>query len=537
MRGKFNVHKLGRRDQILLGIPWLKAMNPDINWAEETLTLSQTDNGNLIEKEVDKERKKNGLPILFLKPKKEERKWKNSKLPREMSGTSKQKTNESADSASVQPQDDSEHAIKSSLTPEKVSTSTRPLKATIEEIVDEEAPGLLPIPDEDDETFDEKHDVWINQLDEHFAPAVSSIAEYALLDEEFLVEYTVDSDELRVIENTSMDTPLTRDGTSFSEQKTTVTPLPRPAESPKTSNKAQQFALAANAEQKKKSFEELVPEYLHDFADIFAKDGLNKLPPERPGIDHRIETKPGFIPKTSKIYPLSEKERESVKAFIDENVKKGFISESKSPQASGFFFVGKKSGDLRPCQDYRYINDWTIKNAYPLPLPASLVARLHSAKYFTKMDVRSGYNNIRIHPEDRWKAAFTTEFGLYEPNVMFFGLCNSPATFQAYMNRTFQQEINEGWLVIYMDDLLIFSNDLDEHHTRTRRILEIIRKERLFLKPEKCTFNAQEVEYLGMIVRPGCVAMDVAKTDGIRDWPIPTSVKEVWSFLGFCNFY
>jgi hypothetical protein len=168
-------------------------MNPDIDWAEETLTLLQTDNSNLIEEEVDKERKKNGLPTLFSK---EERKWKNSKLPQKMSGMSKQKTNESMDSTSVQPQDDPEHAIKSSPTPEKVSIPMKPLKATIEEIVDEEAPGLLPIPDEDDETFNEKHDVWINQLDKHFAPAVSSIAEYALLDEEFLVEYTVDSNEL-----------------------------------------------------------------------------------------------------------------------------------------------------------------------------------------------------------------------------------------------------------------------------------------------------------------------------------------------------
>jgi hypothetical protein len=140
-------------------------------------------------------------------------------------------------------------------------------------------------------------------------------------------------------------------------------------------------------EQKKKPFEELVPSYLHDFCDIFAKDGLNQLPPERPGIDHRIEMKPGFIPKTSKIYPLLEKERSAVKAFIDENRKKGFISESKSPQASGFFCVGKKSGELRPCQDYQYINDWTIKNSYPLPLPLTLIARLHDAKYFTKMDV------------------------------------------------------------------------------------------------------------------------------------------------------
>jgi hypothetical protein len=401
MRGKFNVHKLGRHDLILLGIPWLKVMNPIIDWAEESLSLPWTEKSDLLEEDVDKKRRKGGLPALFPK-KKGKRKWKNSKLKssQEMSGMSKQKTNESADSASVHPQDDPEHAIKNSLTPEKVSTSTKPFRATIEEIDDEETPSLLPIPDDDNETFDEKHDVWINQLDEHFTPAVSSIAEYALLDEEFLVEYSIDSDELRVIENTSMDTPLMKDGTSFSEQKTMVTPLPRPAESPKTSNKAQQFALATNAEQKKKSFKELVSEYLHDFANIFAEDGLNQLPPEWPGIDHHIEMKPGFIPKTLKIYPLSEKERESVKAFIDENVKKGFISGSKSPQASGFFFVGKKSGDLRPCQDYQYINDWTIKNAYPLPLSASLVAQLHGAKHFTKMDVRSGYNNIQIHPDD-----------------------------------------------------------------------------------------------------------------------------------------
>jgi hypothetical protein len=141
------------------------------------------------------------------------------------------------------------------------------------------------------------------------------------------------------------------------------------------------------AEQKKKLFEELVPSYLHDFVDIFAKNGLNKLLPEQPGIDHQIEKKPGFIPKTLKIYSLSEKEQSTVKAFIDENVKKGFILELKSPQASGFFFVGKNSSELWPCQDYWYINDWTIKNSYPLPLPLTLIARLHDAKYFTKMDV------------------------------------------------------------------------------------------------------------------------------------------------------
>jgi hypothetical protein len=168
--------------------------------------------------------------------------------------------------------------------------------------------------------------------------------------------------------------------------------------------------------------------------------------------------KPGFIPKSAKTYPLSPKETDAVKAFLDEHIAKDFIQPLKSPQASGFFFVGKKDGSLRPCQDYRYINEWTIKNTYPLPLIPPLIAKLSDANFFMKMDVRSGYNNILIHPDDRWKAAFTTSFGLFEPKVMFFGLCNSPATFQAYMNQTFQKEIAEGWMIVYMDDILIFSN-------------------------------------------------------------------------------
>jgi hypothetical protein len=109
---------------------------------------------------------------------------------------------------------------------------------------------------------------------------------------------------------------------------------------------------------------------------------------------------------------------------------------------------------------------------------------------------------------------------------MFFGLCNSPTTFQAYMNHTFQQEINEGWLVIYMDNILIFSKTLMKHQERTRRILETICQEKLFLKLEKCTFNAEEVEYLSMIIKPGCTTMDPAKLDGIKDWLVPTMIKE-----------
>ena len=126
-----------------------------------------------------------------------------------------------------------------------------------------------------------------------------------------------------------------------------------------------------------------------------------------------------------------------MKEFVESNLDKGFIQTSKSPQASACFFVGKKDGDRRCCQDYRDINEWTIKNSYPLPLVQSLVDKLLRARLFTKLDIRSGYNNIRIREGDEWKAAFITQYGLFEPTVMFFGLCNSPATFQAFMDETF----------------------------------------------------------------------------------------------------
>jgi hypothetical protein len=151
------------------------------------------------------------------------------------------------------------------------------------------------------------------------------------------------------------------------------------------SNKVQEFALKDAQEKKKKTFKELVPDYLHNFADVFAKDGLNKLPPSLPRVDHRIEIKPGFIPKSAKTYPLSPKETDAVKAFLNEHITRDFIQPLKSPQASRFFFVGKKDGSLQPCQDYCYINEWMIKNTYPLPLIPPLITKLSDAKFFTKM--------------------------------------------------------------------------------------------------------------------------------------------------------
>ena len=291
----------------------------------------------------------------------------------------------------------------------------------------------------------------------------------------------------------------------------------------------------AREEERLKPKPTLPPEY-SDFSDVFDKPLEGILPPPRP-YDHAINLDEDFVPKVAKAYPLSPKEKEAAEKFVDENLKEGKIRPSKSPQAAPFFFVAKKDGSLRPCQDYRYLNKHTVKDAYPLPLVSTLVDQLKGASIFTKMDVRSGYNNVRIKEGDQWKAAFITHKGLFEPTVMFFGLCNSPATFQRFMNDSFRDMIAEGWLVVYMDDLLIFSDDEETHRLRTLRVLQRMRELALPLKIEKCHFNLPEVEYLGMIVRKNTVAMDPVKVKGIADWPTPSKVKDVRSFLGFANFY
>jgi hypothetical protein len=205
--------------------------------------------------------------------------------------------------------------------------------------------------------------------------------------------------------------------------------------------------------------------------------------------------------------------------------------------ASPVFFAKKKCGGLRLIQDYRALNAVTIKNKYPLPLISELVEKLHGAKYFTKLDVRWGFNNVRMKEGDEWKAAFRTNRGLFEPLVMFFGLTNSPATFQTMMNDIFHELIMEGVVVVYLDDILIFTETVEEHRAVTRRVLELLERHKLFLKPDKCEFEKTRVEYLGVVISHNSVEMDPVKVAGVADWPRPECKKEVQSFLGFTNFY
>jgi hypothetical protein len=205
--------------------------------------------------------------------------------------------------------------------------------------------------------------------------------------------------------------------------------------------------------------------------------------------------------------------------------------------ASPFFFVNKKDGKLRPVQDYRALNNVTIKNAAPLPLIPELIDKLHGARYFTKLDIRWGYNNIRIKEGDKYKAAFKTPLGLFEPTVMTFGLCNTPATFQTFMNKIFKDMIEDGHVVVYLDDILIFSDDPDHLEHLTQEVLSCLERYNLYLKLEKCVFTQTSIEYLGIIITDGQVRMDPAKLAGIKGWLTPQTVKQVQAFLGFCNFY
>jgi hypothetical protein len=286
-----------------------------------------------------------------------------------------------------------------------------------------------------------------------------------------------------------------------------------------------------------------IPEEYQRHAKVFSEEEARRFPKSSPW-DHTIELKEG-APKAldCKIYPITPTKDEALQKFLKDMQAKGYIRPSKSPYASPFFFVRKKDGKLRPVQDYHKLNEFTIRNRYPLPLIPDLISQVRDARIFTKFDVREGYNNVLIKEGDQHKAAFKTKYGLWEPLVMFFGLTNSPATFQAMMDYILEPIINlfrgKGTeIIVYMDDILIATSaSLEQHREAVHGVLDILEQNDLFIKPEKCIWEAPRVDYLGLILERGITRMDPAKVKGVANWPTPASVKQVRSFLGFCNFY
>ena len=215
----------------------------------------------------------------------------------------------------------------------------------------------------------------------------------------------------------------------------------------------------------------------------------------------------------------------------------GKIRRSTSPAGSPILFVPKPNGKgLRLCVDYRALNRITIPNRYPLPLMQELQDRVQGAKWFTKLDLKNGFNLIRMREGDEWKTAFRTRYGLYEFQVMPFGLTNAPSTFQDMMNHVFSDMIDLG-LLVYMDDFLIYAKTEEEHDQRVKEVLRRLRENRLAVSPDKCVWKTQEVEFLGYVIGRDGIKMAKGKVEAVLDWKTPASLTEVQSFLGFANFY
>ena len=211
--------------------------------------------------------------------------------------------------------------------------------------------------------------------------------------------------------------------------------------------------------------------------------------------------------------------------------------ESKSRYVVLCFYIPKKNSSLQLVQDYRKLNQVTIKDKMLLPLIEEVINKLKEAKYFNKLDLDWGYNNIQINEGDEWKVAFLTNKRLFEPQVIYFGLYNLLVTFQRMMNSIFRKLLHKGVLANYMDDFMILAKTIQELEERTIRFLKIVEKHNLYFKQSKCNFNIEEILILGVVVGKRQVLMEQEKIKVVKKWKTPTKIKEVESFLGFANFY
>ncbi|WVZ94694.1 LOW QUALITY PROTEIN: hypothetical protein U9M48_040559 [Paspalum notatum var. saurae] len=259
------------------------------------------------------------------------------------------------------------------------------------------------------------------------------------------------------------------------------------------------------------------------------------LPPPR-SFDHSIPLISGVKPVNVKPYRYSPTQKDEIECQVTEMLANGIIQPSASPFASPVLLVKKKDGTWRFCVDYRQLNTITVKNKYPLPIVDELLVELHGASWFTKLDMRSGYHQIRVVHGDEAKTAFKTHHGHWEFKVMPFGLTNAPATFQAAMNTIFQPLLRKSVLV-FVDDILIYSRTLEEHIQHLQQVFQILAEHQFFLKLSKCTFATQSLEYLGHIISAVGVSTDPAKVAAITAWPTPTDIRQLRGFLGLLGYY
>jgi hypothetical protein len=278
------------------------------------------------------------------------------------------------------------------------------------------------------------------------------------------------------------------------------------------------------------------PEYIQrEFSDVFSKSATEKLP-EHSVFDCVIDVETDAAPVHGRVYNLTVPEDEAMQTWVKENLAKGFIVPSASPWGAPCFFVKKKDGSLRLCMDYRGLNKVTKKDKNPLPLISDLIRTLSRGKIFTCLDLRGAYNLLRIKEGHEDYTSFICKLGQFKFLVMPFGLTNAPPQFQAMMRSILRQHIGK-FVVVYLDDIVIFDSDEGKHESHVRQVLEILRENKLYCKLEKCQFSVKQISYLGYIISHKGVKMDPVKVAAVINWPIPRNVKELRMFLGFSNFY
>ncbi|KAJ9512165.1 hypothetical protein QJQ45_012680 [Haematococcus lacustris] len=274
---------------------------------------------------------------------------------------------------------------------------------------------------------------------------------------------------------------------------------------------------------------------LSEHIEVFPKElpSVHDLPHR--SVDHVIQLESG-TPPNRPVYRMSQEELDELKRQLDELLAKGYIRPSTSPFGSAVLFVRKKDGSLRLCVDYRALNQLTIKNRYPLPRIDDLLDQLAGARVFSKIDLKSGYHQIRVAEADIHKTAFRTRYGHYEYTVMPFGLCNAPATFQRLMNDIFRPHLDQ-FVLVYLDDILIYSRSEAEHLEHLRTVLGLLRQHQLYANLSKCAFFLPSMDFLGHIISAAGIHPDPAKISAMVQWPVPRNLNDLRSFLGSANYY